>query len=1046
MPRPQDKANPPQSSKLSAGEGLLELRVVHAAVPGRLRIKAPALRRREDLARATAARLLTLRGVARVRVAPLTGSVLIEFDAARSQADMLADIARELGGRQAPPTAGSPAAASKVASLNEYRHRRRQDTGVRDAVTPRPREAGVPWHNLSVAEATAKLDVAPASGLASALAARRLDEFGPNALPEAAPRSALGMFMSQFVSLPVGLLAASAGVSVLTGGAVDALVILGVVGINAAIGFATERNAERTIGALSKITPRQATVLRDGEAFCVPTSEVVAGDVLLLSPGDFVAADARLLETHRLTVDESALTGESLPVGKHARTLGKTDLPLAERDNMVYMGTLVTGGSGAAVVVATGRNTELGAIQTLAGEAQPPETPMQRQLDDMGTRLAVLSAAVCGGVFALGLVRGYGLLQMLKSSISLAVAAVPEGLPAVATTTLALGIQDMRRRRVLIRHLNAVESLGSVQVLCMDKTGTLTMNRMAVTDIRTAGRHIAADNRGMSVDGAPIQPLDHDELAKLLQVVSLCSETAINGEPGARVLSGSPTENALVEAAIIAGIEVGALRGQYPRLSVHYRAENRQFMGTVHRGPGHGRLIAVKGSPAEVLGLCEFYLDDAQLRVLDPGMRGTILADNERMAADALRVLGVAFRESDTDADWHSNLTWLGLVGMTDPVRDGVEDLIRGFHGAGINTVMITGDQSNTAYAVGRRLDLGDGAALEVLDSTSLDKVDPQLLAGMVRRVNVFARVSPAHKLQIVQALQRAGKVVAMTGDGINDSPALKAADIGVAMGGSGTDAARSVADVVLADDELRTMAVAVQEGRTIYSNIRKSIHFLLATNLSEIEVMLAGVALGLGEPLSPMQLLWINLISDIFPGLALALEPPEPDVLKRPPRDPDQPIISATDLRRLGIESGVISAGALASYAYAALRYGAGPRAGTHAFMTLTIGQLLHALSCRSEDTTIYRREGRPPNRYLDVALGASLGVQVLANFMPGLRGLLGLTRIGLLDAAVIAAGATLPLLVNEATKTTGTADRSQKHPETDTGTKEQTAEAGIT
>jgi Ca2+-transporting ATPase len=388
------------------------------------------------------------------------------------------------------------------------------------------------------------------------------------------------------------------------------------------------------------------------------------------------------------------------------------------------------------------------------------------------------------------------------------------------------------------------------------------------------------------------------------------------------------------------------------------------------------------------------------------------------MAGAALRVLGVAYALRDGTDELPGNLVWLGLVGMADPLRPGMIALLNRFHRAGIATSIITGDQSATAYAIAKQLDLADGRPVEILDSVSLDKLDPTLLSGVIQQVQVFSRVSPAHKLQIVQALQRTGKVVAMTGDGINDGPALKAADLGVAMGGSGTEVARSVADIVVEDDNLTTMVMAIRDGRAIYSNIRKAIRFLLATNLSEIMVMLTGVGLGLGQPLTAMQLLWINLATDIFPGLALAMEPPEPDILERPPRDPQQPILSTRDLRRLGLEATVISGGTLASYGYALLRYGPGAKANTHTFMTLTLAQLFHALSSRSEQHTLLEWQQLPPNRYLNIALGTSLTVQSLTALLPGLRSILGTTPLGLLDSLVIGTGALLPLLINESTK----------------------------
>jgi Ca2+-transporting ATPase len=847
--------------------------------------------------------------------------------------------------------------------------------------------------------------------------------------------------VDQFKSLPVALLGAAAGISILTGGLGDAVVILAVVLINAGIGFTTENQSEKTILSLKNLVKPSALVIREQRLQEIKAEDVVVGDILVLRNGSYICADARLLEIHHLSVDESVLTGESMPVFKDALPIIREgEIPLADRANMVYMGTLVTGGQGMAVVVATGRFTEMGRIQVLTGEARPPETPMERQLDQMGRQLVFVSGIICGAVFLIGLLRGYGLLQMLKSSISLAVAAVPEGLPAVATTTLAIGVRQMRRHKVLMRHLAAVETLGSVQTICLDKTGTLTENRMSVVALHTGLNRLNRNNGGFlrvngcrfngpPPDGAPVvHPYNCDDLLRLIHVSVLCNETEINGNNGTHCLRGSSTENALVQMALEEGIDVAGLKKRHPILKVIHRSENRNLMITMHENPGEeGRLIAIKGSPREVLSLSRSYFRDGVRLPLSDEARGAIDEENERMAGEALRVLGMAYAVVQNDLPLEDlekseilseHLIWLGLVGMADPIRMGVKDLMKVFHRAGIETVMITGDQSPTAYAIGKELDLSRGGQLEILDSTHLSQVPPEVMKALCREVHVFARVSPSHKLQIVQALQGAGRVVAMTGDGINDGPALKAADIGVAMGRTGTDVAREVADVVLEDDELETMVVAIRQGRTIYNNIRKSVHFLLATNLSEIMVMFTGLAAGLGQPLSTIQLLWINLMSDIFPGLALALESPEPDILNQPPRDPREPIIRAADLKGIALEAGIISAGALGAYGYGIMRYGMEPRANSLAFLSLTTAQILHALSCRSEKPTLLGETRMPPNRYLDLAVGGTLLLQAGALMIPPLRRLLGISPLSLADYLVVGGAALAPLLMNERVK----------------------------
>jgi Ca2+-transporting ATPase len=988
---------------------------IHTSVKGRVRFKVKRLYRSERVKRRLVADLSGLHGIKKVSASVLTGTVLVIFNSDNQLSAIAARIeAIAVQPDDAPLSPfGLPAVGSK---------------------RPEPAETdnGAPWHRMEADSVLLSLRSSRA-GLSPESARERLKKHGPNLLPESVPRSGLSIFVDQFKSLPVALLGVAAGLSLLTAGVADAVVILGVVVINAAIGYATETQAERTIHSLKSLVRPSATVVRGGQMRTIRAEEVVPGDLLLLKPGVYIAADGRLVEDAFLHVDESTLTGESMPVLKNSAALGDAGLPLADRVNMVFMGTLVTGGGGLAVVVATGKETEMGQVQSLIGEAEPPATPMERQLGEFGAQLVLISGAVCGLVFFIGLARGYGFLQMLKSSISLAVAAVPEGLPTVATTTLALGIRNMRKHRVMIRRLEAVETLGSIQTICLDKTGTLTMNRMAVAAIHSGMRSIdVSDGKFKSREGA-VNPFDCDELLRLIHVVALCSETEIGLEEGEYVLRGSPTENALIHLAVSSGVDVPALRKRHPMLKINHRSENRSYMSTLHESAPSGAgdpsplLLALKGSPAEVLALCRWQLVGGRRAPLTEQDRLRIEIENERMSGNALRVLGAAYTYVDDgalDRPTPDDLTWVGLVGMSDPIREGVKEFIGVFHRAGIDTVMITGDQSPTAYAIGKELNLAGNGQIEILDSTHLTKVQPEVMTALSKRVHVFSRVSPAHKLQIVQALQKAGKVIAMTGDGINDGPALKAADIGIAMGHAGTDVAREVADVVLEDDDLETMIIAVSHGRTIYNNIRKSVHFLLSTNLSEIMVMFAAISCGLGQPLNAMQLLWINLISDIFPGLALALEAPEPDVLSRPPRDPREPIVKKSDFKRIGFEAAALSAGALGAYGYGIVRYGFGPAASTLAFMSLSAGQLLHAISCRSERHSLFDRVGSgsvaslPPNRYLQAALAGSFALQGLALTVPALRSLLGLTPVTLLDGAVIGGTALLPLMVNEATK----------------------------
>jgi Ca2+-transporting ATPase len=986
------------------------IRPIHTVVPGRGRFHVAGLYRSEPLRRRLDAKLMAHEFVCSVAANVLTGNVLVFFDPARSPSEIVSLIAEVVGEYQdkearrqgADSTEeGAPGSRVRMASVLS------SPRAVGRLLSRAEEQQQVVWHCLSADAVATMLHTSTADGLSDAAVAEALRKYGPNIFPEAVPRSGLAIFVGQLTSFPVALLGVAAAFSLFTGGLADALAIAAVILINAGIGYTTESQAETVMHSLQRLARPSALVVRNSMVVEVPAEAIAVGDVLVLRPGSYVVADARLVEAQRLSVDESVLTGESLPSAKMPAPLERADTPLADRRNMLYRGTLVTGGQGVAVVVATGRFTQMGRIQAMVGEASPPATPMERQLGEVSRQLALTGSLVCGLVFGIGLLRGYGVTQMLKTSISLAVAVIPEGLPAVATTTLAFGMRRLRSRHALMRHLEAVETLGAVQTICLDKTGTLTLNRMSVVAVHVGMRHARVADGTFQADDMWLNPYTCDELLRLLHVSVLCNEAEVvrAGENG-YVVKGSATESALLHVAISVGVDVIQLRAQHPLVEMTQRAEQRNFMSSVHRLNPHGRLVAVKGSPPEILDMCRWYLKGGMRLPLSDEDRLRIQTANERMAGEALRVLGAAYSHAEGDASEaiRDGLIWLGLVGMIDPIRPGAQEVIETFHRAGIDTVMITGDQSQTAYAIGRALNLGRDGRLEILDSTHLSQLDAGMMQALSTRVQIFARVSPAHKLQIVQALQRAGRVVAMTGDGINDGPALKAADIGVAMGDAGTDVAREVADMILEDDSLETMIVAIGEGRRIYNNIRKSVHFLLSTNASEILVMFTALAGGLGQPLNALQLLWINLITDIAPALALALEPAEPDVLSRPPRNPDESIIRATDLKRIVLESAVLSAGTLGAYGCGLARYGLGPQAGTLAFMTLTGAQLLHALSCRSDHRTVLSRSEVPANRALDLALLGSLGLQALTLILPGLRGLLGTATIDVLDGLVSA------------------------------------------
>ena len=1030
-------------SQLKRLEGeVSSLELLHQ-VPGRLRVRIMALYRDESRGVEIETRLRKKDHVSDARVNALTGTVLIQFDAVqlpdREALNLVEGLMHELGldgqgaqkqvvlkhraPRSRKPSARSSRTSGSLTALKNLApglsvFRRSGGTSAVERSTPSVSSSQA-WFSASVQQVLNQLET-PEQGLSAGEADRRLALYGANRLEEQKQRSALEIIGEQFLNIPVAMLGVSAVVSIATGGVADALVIAGVVVINAAIGYLTESQAEKTINALGKMTPSTVQVYRDGVKREILLEDVVMGDLLVLSPGAYIPADARIVNTESLTVDESALTGESLPVAKDHREI-EQDAPLGERSNMVHMGTIVTGGNGTAVVTATGQATEIGLIQSMVGSVSPPDTPMQRELEQIGVKLATLSAGICAAVFGVGMLRGLGWLPMLNSSISLAVAAVPEGLPAVATTTLALGIRQMKKHQVLIRQLPAVESLGAVQTICLDKTGTLTMNQMKVVSVVTHQHGVKLEAGVFSHQGQDFTPTEQSDMNRLLEVVSLCSEVQLPGEPGIEGLSGSPTECALVEAAIHAGHDVAALRLRMPLLNMLHRSEERLYMCSTHLQEGEQFFLAVKGSPMEVMDLCSHYQVGDEQKPIDKRIRKRVQLQNDEMAGDALRVLGVAYGYTDSsETALPSDLIWLGLIGMEDVIRPGMAELMAEFHQAGIDTVMITGDQVATALSVGKRLGLSRNGDMRIIDSRELEQASPDELKEIVKGTTVFARVSPAHKLRIVQALQASGQVVAMTGDGINDGPALKAADIGVAMGKQGTDVARSVAGVVLQDDNMHTMITAVEQGRTIYGNIQKSLRFLLSSNLSEIQLMLASFAMGYGEALNPMQLLWINLVTDIFPALALSMEPPERDVLKQAPRDPGQPILGKDDIQKLMRESLTMTAGSMAVFLYSLSRYGVGAKASTNTFMTLTVAQFLQSITSRSESTSVLDRS-RPSNPYLNLAIAGSLGVQALAVLLPPLRGLLRLTPIGPMDLAIILAGSVAPFVVNEGVKASG-------------------------
>ncbi len=954
---------------------------VHTGVPGRARFSVAGLKRNERARRALETGLAG-RGIHSVAASTRTGTVLVLFEGGRD----LVEITRRLG--EAAERALDPQAAAE-------------------------RGAAPAWHALDAASTIARLGSSP-NGLSGAEAGRRLADSGGNAIPPIAGRTQLEILLGQFNSMPIALLGIGALLSVATGGVLDAAIILGVIALNAAIGYLAEAQAEETIGSLSESRPPVAHVLRNGTECDVSAEDLVPGDVIELHRDQLVAADARVIAADGLSVNEALLTGESAPVAKTPRLVTEPSASVAEQHNMVFRGTVVTGGAGRAVVVAIGAETELGRIQSLLGSEPRPQTPLQHQLDTLGRQLVFGSVAACGLFAVIGAARGFPLLSLARTVISLAIAAVPEGLPTLATTTLALAVQDLRRRRIIIRRLSAVEGLAGIDIVCFDKTGTLTVNAMNVVRLYWNETRARLLDGEFHTDAGSVADCTLDrELNRLFELAVLCNDTELPEEAESQI-NGSSTEAALVRAALRAGLDAPAIRSRHPRRATIQRAEDRRYMATFHEATAGRQLVAIKGDPGEVLALCRWRLRNGVVAPLEPADRSAIEAENFAMSNDALRVLGFGYMsttEAGADTKIENEFIWVGLVGMADPIRRGATDLIAAFRSAGITSIMLTGDQPATAAAVAAELGLTSRAAANIVEARELDAfaAAPHTPATLPR---VFARVAPGQKLQLVRELQRRGLAVAMIGDGVNDTPPLRAADIGIALGRSGVEAARGIADVVLLEDDLASLADAVERGRTVAVNIRKSIRFLVATNLSEIIFMLAAAAAGREHPLSPIQLLWINLLTDIMPALGLAMEPAAPDLMTRPPREASKPVMSGAEFGTLTRDAGLMAASAFAAQA-AAARVGSGKAGQTVGFSSLVAAQLFYGFSCRSRNGPVSIDRPLPRNPFFFGAVGTAFAAQLAALFLPGFRQLFG-PPLSVGDFAVsIAAGAASMLAI---------------------------------
>lgn len=926
----------------------------------------------------------------------------------------------------------------------------------------------VAWHRLSKENTAAQLGTDLKKGLVREVVAKRLRDYGPNRLQEKPRPSFWQRLLEQFNSFLVILLLAAAAVSFIVGISeysrtgnwsefVDAIAIVAIVIMNAILGLVQEGRAEESLAALKKMAAPNAMVIREGRQSVIPAAELVPGDLVVLETGNYIPADVRLIESVNMRVEEAALTGESVPVEKKAGVTLPEDTSLADRVNSSYMGTIVTYGRGQGIVVATGMATQIGQIAEMIQSYEDEATPLQRKLDQLGRTLGIVSLLICGVVGALGIVRdpsfqlltqqGIGsywagggretLIEMFMVAVSLAIAAVPEGLPAVVTICLALGMQEMVKRHALIRRMPAVETLGSTTTICSDKTGTLTQNEMMVVRIATLDYDLDVSGRGYLPQGEfhlhegdqrALQPREIGVLDILLRAGLLCNDAKLEEsaeDDGGWKMVGDPTEGSLVVAAAKAGLWAEGLASSYPRVAEVPFDSERKRMSTIHETL-QGYEAYIKGAPDLMLALCTHVMVDGQVIALTPPLRDKILERNATLAAAALRVLGLAYRPleqlpAEVNAETiEREMVFLGLVGMIDPARPEVREAVARAKSAGIHTVMVTGDYRETAVAIARELQImapGDRA----ISGAELDGMKDEELAGVLEKVRVFARVSPQHKVRIVDALRKLGHIVAMTGDGVNDAPALKRADIGVAMGITGTDVSKETADMVLTDDNYASIVSAIEQGRIIYANIRKFVYYLISCNLGEIVILFISMLAGLPLPLTAIQLLILNLVSDGAPALALGMEKGEPDIMKRQPRPVNEPIINGTMIWGTAIQTVAIASATLGAFLLGLNQHGwegAGlEKAETMAFLTLCFSELLRAYTARSENYPLLGI-GIFGNRYMQWAVLASAAILLALTYTPGLNDVIGVVPLSAILWLEILPFIFLPAVVAELQK----------------------------
>ena len=857
------------------------------------------------------------------------------------------------------------------------------------------------WHTKNTYETERILKTNIQKGLNNQEVQKRQEKQGKNKLKEKQKENIIIKFIKQFNDFMIIILIIasiiSAVVSYIQGqnDYIDSIIIIAIVVLNAIMGLIQEKKAEKSIESLKKLTPQIAKVIRNGEMQEILAEELVQGDVIELSDGNYVPADCRIIEEFNLKIEESSLTGETEPVAKTNQVINKEDIPLGDMKNMAFMASIVVSGRGKAIVTETGMNTKIGQIANMIIENEAPETPIQKKLGEVGKILGIVCLAICAIIFIIGIIKKIEPVEMFMTSVGLAVAAIPEGLPAIVTIMLSIGVTKMAKKNAIIRKLPAVETLGSSNVICSDKTGTLTQNKMTVV------KTVSSDSK------------------LLLKLGSMCTDCIIKNDKNSRAIAvGEPTEVAIVNKALNENINKDTLYKENQRISELPFESNRKMMTTIHKKQNDGYISITKGAPDILIGKCNRIYENGKIEKLTQSKMEEIKKQNENMADEALRVIAVGYKELDyfgkANFELEENLIFVGLIGMIDPPRDGVKEAVETCQKAGIKTVMITGDHIATATAIAKELGIlkkGEKA----ITGNELNKISDEELERNIASYSVFARVTPEHKVRIVKAWQKRGKVVAMTGDGVNDSPALKNADIGIAMGKGGTDVAKNASDMILADDNFVTIIEAVRQGRTIYDNIKKAIHFLIATNIGEITTIFIGLLSGMESPLLAIQLLWINLVTDSFPAIALGLEREEKDIMSRKPRDSKESIFAGGLWQKIVTEG--VMLGCLTLFAFSLGTRLFGVRVGrTMAFVALGMLELVHSFNVKSEESIF--KVGFFENKYLIGSLVLGTLLQVIVVVIPYLANIFELVPLNGIQWIYTGFISIIPIFVGELQK----------------------------